>query len=80
MFDFQLSNIETIVLGGIVTNHPLVLDKKHIHTMPIKSFDRLSVETYDEIYRLGTINKLYLEYLKNEGIRFNKNNPLKIAV
>ncbi len=78
-YNFTLPSEENIVLAGMVYNHPSILDGTEIKTMGIVSFNGLTIETYDNTYLLGKINKLFNLYLKNEGFKYNKKNPLDIA-
>ena len=71
----------TAHLQGNVYNHPNpdVVNGKFVTTSRIVDSSGLTVTTLSGTkYILGTINKNYLKYIKDSGLKYDPLNPVKV--
>ena len=77
IFDFILPK-PCAKLGGDSYGLSYIPDGTHIKTFFIKSFNGRQVTTGDNnVWELGEINELYLEFLRNEKWEYEEDNPLQ---
>lgn len=67
-----------VILTGTVFGHPRKPDGTNVSTSRIVGIDGHRIETESgTVYQLGTPLPAYLDYLRNKGIPFDPENPIR---
>jgi len=78
---YQAPELQSKKLHGIVDNHPRLGKDIEVTTSTIVKSEGRRVTTHSgSVYELGTIHPDYAQYLKNEGIELDEDNPVKIYI
>lgn len=68
----------SIVVCGEVHGHKSRPDGDKIQTSRIQSIRGKVIATLNSKYRLGTVKKDYLDWMKEKGIEFNPDKPIRV--
>lgn len=75
---FLPPELKVLLIKGTVTGHPKYPDGKRIQTSCIRRADGKIVYTQNSIYKLGEPRKDWLDWMEENGIKFDPENPIKI--
>ena len=64
-------------LHGKVFGHPVKEDGSKVRTSQIVTVKGRTITTYSgTTYRLGRVSKTYLQWLKDNGLKYDSRNPI----
>jgi hypothetical protein len=75
---FTPPELRGLMVDGRVKGHPKYPDDEIILTSIIRKVEKDIIFTQNSIYRLGEPRKDWLDWLKENGIKFDPENPIKI--
>ncbi len=75
---FLPPELRVLLIKGTVTGHPKYPDGKRIQTSRVRRVENKIVYTQNSVYRLGEPKKDWLDWMEENGIKFDPENPIKI--
>lgn len=67
-----------LIIKGRVKGHPKYPDNKSIITSDVCKVQKDIIFTRNSVYRLGKPKQDWLDWMKENGIEFDPENPIKI--
>jgi len=74
-----LSDQPFISLTGDIYGHPELADGEHATTSRVQTFDGRQIRTASREYELGEPSQSYKDWLVDEGLTYDPDNPLAAA-